>query len=154
MQVGLVLIFSAAKVLQFGMFVCQYTCRLFSANDIHNMFRTEFLVQLMNSLQYQTEQLRRIHHLICLTAVITTSAVVFLVVFAKIVQQQFPTTNRTLRIRLCLKQQLIANLLLRHRLALLEFPQALNVFGRIEADTLSLATITTSTTSLLVIAFQ
>ena len=69
-------------------------------------------------------------------------------------EQQFTATDRALGISLCLLQQLSADILFCHRLAFHKLLKFLQVLRRIEYNTLSFATITASTTCLLIISLQ
>ena len=143
-----------AEVLQLLVLVAQHRRRLIAVQDIHDMLRLELLVHLLYRLQHQPQQLRAVLHAVRLPAVVAVAAVVLVVLLAEIVQQQLPPAYYRLRIRLCLKQQLIAYLYLLHGLVFLELAQPLDVFRRVEAYTLPLAAVSARATRLLIVTFQ
>ena len=86
--------------------------------------------------------------------VVTVSAIILFIGFTEVMQQHLSTTNRSLGICSGLNQQLTTDILFCHRFTLHEFIKLLQVLIRIKGQTDTLATITTSTTGFLIIAFQ
>ena len=136
------------------MMITHHFCRLVAVKYIYDVFRTVFLVYLLDGLQRNLQQLACVHHLIGLPAVVAVTAFVLVVLLAEIVQQQFSAAYGTLRITLRLKQQLVTNTNLFRSLVFLETAQTLDVVRAVETDTLSFAAVTTGTTCLLIITFQ
>ena len=86
--------------------------------------------------------------------VVTVMTVVLGIFLAEIVHQHLTATDAGLSIRCRFCQQLSADILFCHRFTLHKLIELLQIFVGIERDTHTLATITTSTTGLLIIAFQ
>ena len=118
------------------------------------MFGAMMFVDLLNGLQRNLQQLAGIDHLIGLPAVVAVAAFLFVILFSEIVEQQFTTANRGLRVALRLKQQLVADADFLRSLVFLEASQTLDVIRRIVTDTLSFSSVTSGTTGLLVVSFE
>ena len=86
--------------------------------------------------------------------VVAVAAVVLVILFAEIMQQQLPATYRRLGIRGRFLQQLAAYILLGHGLALHELLELLQVLIRIESYALSFSAVASGASRFLVIAFK
>ena len=154
MQRTLFLITCGAEVLQFVMMITHHFGRLVTMQDIDDMLRFMMLVHLLNGLQGQLQQFACIHLLVGLTTVIAVTAFLLRIFLAEIVEQQFTPAYRTLRITLCLKQQLVTDADLFRRLVFLESTQTLDIIRAVETQTYSFTAVSTRTTGLLVISLQ
>ena len=93
----------SSEVFQLVVVVTRHFGGLVAVEYIYDMFRFVFLVHLLDGLQRYLKQLARIHLFVGLPAVVAVAAVVLVVLFAEIVQQQLAAADSTLSITLCLE---------------------------------------------------
>ena len=87
-------------------------------------------------------------------AVVAVAAIILGILLSEVVEQCSAAAHAALGIRLGLKQQQLTNLLLGNRLTLHKFLQLLDVLIIIKGKAETLATITTGTTGLLIVALE
>ena len=118
------------------------------------MFRLVAFTQEVDGFQRRYEQLFALNRSARREAIVAAAAVLLRKLFAEVVQQHFTSADCGLGIGSRLQQQLFTDLLFDDGLALQELLQLLKVFVGVESQASALATVTSGTPRLLVIALE
>ncbi len=136
------------------MMVGQNLVGLLTGNKVDDIIAAEVLLDGQDRVQYNHKLLLSLYLRLRMQTVVAVAAVVLIVLLTEIVQQHLSATDRCLGIGGCLHQQLSTDILFCHRLTLHKLLQFIKVLTRVEGQADTLTAITTSTTRLLIVAFQ
>ena len=118
------------------------------------MLHLEAFRQRLNKLYNKGHLFPSVELLLRMQTVVAGSAVLHLVSFSEIIQQQFPATGVGFGICHSLHQKLLSDFLLGNRLALHEFLKFLDILITVEGYTLSFLTVSAGASRLLIISFD
>ena len=149
-----IMLFACAKPLRFVVVVALYEGSHLTRKDRNEVIDLELIAQIAQRLQGELELFLGIDLRFRVAAVVAVAAIPFGVLLAEVVQQCLAAAHRTFGIGDCFEQQQLANLLLGNRLAVHEFLEFLDILVAVEGEAVTLATITTGTTRLLIVALE
>ena len=134
--------------------VILYIVGIFAEHHIYDMIGFKALLQRDNRLENIDKIIFGLDAAVRRTAIVTVATVVLIKRLSEVMQQHLATAYRRLCICRSLDKQLLAYLLLGHRLALHEFLHFLEILVRIVRKTIAFATIPARTARFLIISFE
>ena len=109
MQRAFFLIAGGAEILQVIVVITHHLGCCVAVQYIYDMLRFMFLVHLLDGLQCQLQQLACIHLLVGLATIVAVTALVLVILFAEIVEQQLTPAYGALGVTLRLEKQLVSD---------------------------------------------
>ena len=147
-------VFTRTEFFQLVVLMIHYVVGSTPAHEIYHIVRTEVFLDFLNGIQHDDQSILGLLLRLRMQTVVTIAAIILQVFFTEIMEQHLATADRRLGIGGRLGKELPTDILLGHGLAFHKLLQLLQVLIAVESYTLSFAAVTTSSTCLLIIAFQ
>ena len=151
---ALAMLVPCAEILNLVMVVALHHGGVIAGEDGGKMLQFEMLLQRKNQTDDQFHLQPSVEHLLRMQAVVADSAIVRQIVLSEIAEQQLATALTGLGIGHHLVEQLLAYLLLSHRLALHKLLQLLYILVAVVGDADSLLAVPSRASCLLIVALH